>query len=137
MTWTASLLPDDALDPESLVGRMLNPEPEFTAEEVEMHAAPWSYLEPPEPLPLWRVLEQAHKQEAGCVFDHLGNTVLGEPDRYTRAAEIEALRDWLLPEEPAVISDSSPDDPIWARVNERQHLRALLTEQARIARGEP
>jgi hypothetical protein len=52
------------------------------------------------------------------------------------AAEIEALRDWLVPEEPAVISDSSPDDPIWARFNERQRLRALLTKEAAIARGE-
>lgn len=43
----------------------------------------------------------------------------------------------LVPEEPAVISDSSPDDPIWARFNERQRLRALLTKEARIARGQP
>jgi hypothetical protein len=122
MTWTAAIMPDDALPDDSLVGRMLKPEPEFTAEEVEMHAAPWAYLEPPEPLPLWRVMLAAGwKGEAAECW----------------AAEIEALRDWLLPEEPAVISDSAPDDPIWARFNERQRLRDRLTEQARIARGEP
>jgi hypothetical protein len=27
MTWTAALLPDDVLDSDSLVGRILNPEP--------------------------------------------------------------------------------------------------------------
>jgi hypothetical protein len=121
MTWTAAIMADDRLDPDSLVGKILNPEPEFTDEEMEMIAAPWSYLQP---LPLWDVMMFAGNNEPGTPRDAI-------------AAEIEALRDWLLPEEPAVISDSSPDDPIWARFNERQRLRQVLTEQARIARGEP
>ena len=181
MTWTAALLPDDALDLDSLVGRMLKPnatswqewpggecprcgyqdlEIRNTAEhgwatdgdqircrrcglvgwmDVDAEDAcdemfpddyeelPDDWESPPspdtaEPLPLWRVMEHAGMHEPGTPRDAI-------------AAEIEALRDWLLPEDPAVISDSAPDDPIWARFNERQRLRSLLTKQARIARG--
>jgi hypothetical protein len=80
-------------------------------------------LATPEPLPLWRVIAVAGISGPCNQRDII-------------AAEIKALRDWLLPSESAVISDSAPDDPIWARFNERQRLRSLLTEQARIARGE-
>jgi hypothetical protein len=45
--------------------------------------------------PLWEVMEDAHREEAGCVFDHLGNTVLSEPDRFTRAAELRAIAEWI------------------------------------------
>ena len=62
-------------------------------------------------------------------------------DRHGAAAEIEALRDWLLPEESDPWLADSPESmnslAITAMYTERQRLRAALTEQARIARGEP
>jgi hypothetical protein len=56
---------------------------------------------------------------------------------YNVAAEIEAIRDWLVPEE--FVPDLDDDDPkvnhmIYGIVKERQRLHALLTEQALIAR---
>jgi hypothetical protein len=121
MTWTAALLPDDALPPDSLVARMLNPLSDETGTGDV-------FFDPePTPMPLWRLMEKAYV-----------NGEHATPDgRCGTAAVIEALRDWLLPEGPAIVSDSSPDDPIWARWNERQRLRTILTEQARIARAEP
>jgi hypothetical protein len=133
---------DNALDPDSLVGRMIHgwePRPQ-SPEEVaaglrqafrkcieKSFVSPLPVSAPPpatvEPLPLWRLIAVA-RISGPC------------NQRDIIAAEIEALRDWLLPSESAVISDSAPDDPIWARFNERQRLRSLLTEQARIARGE-
>lgn len=141
MTWTADIMPDDALDPDSLVGRMLNPEPEFTAEELEMIAAPWSYLEPP---PLWRAMRRAYDQSsvptalADAAHPETGNCLT---DRYGYAAEIEALRDWLLPEEPEPEPTRTdrlfgPAREAYLRWHERQRLRQLLTEQARIAIGD-
>jgi hypothetical protein len=129
MTWTTALLPDDALDPDSLVGRLLNPS---TKEDLAKST---------EPLPLWRVMEQAHEQEVGTVFDHLGNTVLGEPDRFTRAAEIEALRDWLPDMPPQDLlqqwCDAAACYDLVVVVMVRATMKwvcAQLTEQARVAR---
>lgn len=130
---TAAVMSDDHLDPDSLVGRMLRQsESEYLPNTTEASEPPATV----EPLPLWRVLERAHEQEAGSMIDYLGNTVLGEPDRDTRAAEIEALRDWLLPEEPEPSAyDGRPRYEqrhiIWTH---NRKLRAALTEQARIAR---
>lgn len=52
----------------------------------------------------------------------------------TYAAEIEALADWLVPEEPRVVSDSAPDCPIWAAWNERHKIRLALLAEAERAR---
>ena len=141
MTWTA------ALDPTSLVGQMLNPEPvrpELMAEAQEflddygddfktlaaIERAEQGTPPPttPEPLPLWRVISDAGTSGPCSQRDIL-------------AAEIEALRDWLLPEESDPWLADSPESmnslAITAMYTERQRLRAALTEQARIARGEP
>jgi hypothetical protein len=80
-----------------------------------------------EPLPLWQV-----KMAAGCKPGG------GFSDDWP-AAEIEALRDWLLPEEPEPFTPGLPSDKrwgslLWCAYNERQRLRALLTQQAQVAR---
>ena len=52
-----------------------------------------------------------------------------------------AFRDWLLPEELAPWLADSPESmnslAITTAYNERQRLRTLLTEQARIAESDP
>lgn len=109
---------------------MLNPEPELTAEKVEMIAAPSSYLEP---LPLWRVMDNAGERYLELApLTHSQQRHLLE----VIAAEIEALRDWLLPEEatPLAAVRSDLPFPMIERMDERQRLRQLLTKQARIAR---
>ena len=46
--------------------------------------------------PLWEVMQDAHLNEAGMVlYSNSSQPVLGEPDRFTRAAEIDAVADWL------------------------------------------
>ena len=137
MTWTANIMPDDALDPESLVGRMLRPEPEITAEEAEMIAAPWSYLEPPatvEPMPpLLRAMTVASGQLLDATFGDATSLQCW-------AAEIEALRDWLpdMPP-PDLLQQWCDEAACYDLVMVRRTMdwvRALLTEQAGIARGE-
>lgn len=92
--------------------------------------------------PLWEVMHQAHLDEAGMIRYTTGSQpVLGEPDRFTRAAEIRAVRDWLLPEEPPPHRGMRPGGTNLTYQEtlsvERQHLRALLTAEAdRAERGE-
>ena len=123
MTWTAAIMPDDALPPDSLVGRMLNPLTDETGSgDVILDAQP-------EPLPLWRVMDRARFVAA----------LEDDDDGSLCAAEIEALRDVMLPEEPEPYITAWPDPACFKRYSgweERQRLRALLTQQARIARGE-
>jgi hypothetical protein len=127
MTTAAALLPDDALDLDSLVGRMLRQsESEYlpnTTETSEPQPVAGK-SSATEPLPLWRVIQKAN-YEATQIRD--------EP---SCPAEIEALRDWLLPEEPEPSAyDGRPRYEqrhiIWTH---NRKLRAALTEQARIAR---
>jgi len=78
-------------------------------------------------VPLWKLMERAYVVSG----DH-ANT----DGRCGTAAEIEALRDWLVPLLPYTLSDD--EDPIVSAAKlEGQRLRALLTEQARIARNHP
>ncbi len=91
--------------------------------------------------PLWKVLHQAHLEEAGMVRYITGSEpVLGEPDRFTRAAEIRALRGWLVPEEIEPTGMRPCGDTYSAQSikrGERQRLRALLTAEAdRAEQGE-
>ena len=214
MTWTADIMPDDALDPDSLVGRMLRcddvppVEQEITGDGSGASLPPFSNQprvgEPlplwqewpggecprcgyqdleiqntaehgwatdgdpirccrcglvgwmnvdaedscvetfpddyedlpedwdappsatPEPLPLWRVMDNAGAYIELAPITH-------SQQRHVIAAEIEALRDWLLPERPRPTWPAVLDEQ-WHR---EQRLRARLTEQARIARSEP
>ena len=80
--------------------------------------------------PLWEVLRRAYDVSPPAPVD----ADLDWIDRHGYAAEIRALRDWLVPE------DASPPDgfPLWAATRwlERQRLRALLTTEAdRAERG--
>ena len=121
MTWTAALLPDDALDPTSLVGRMLRPATE------ESSAAE-------KPLPLWQVMYRA--------YDESYPAEIGRPweDTDGYAAEIEALRDYLpdMPPQELITQWEEEEGFTFSEVVRRamDWVRALLTEQARIARGE-
>ena len=120
MTWTAAIMPDDALDPDSLVGRMLRPtvKESLTVEKTVE-----------KPLPLWQAMYRAYDDSYPAEIGRSWE----DTDGY--AAEIEALRDWLVPDEPE--PPSSPHMGSWvnnALWRQRDHLRARLTEQARIAR---
>lgn len=74
--------------------------------------------------PLWQLMFQAYARAP-------------DTDEEGYAAEIEALRDWLVPEEP---EPTYPPGGDWTLTQsyiswqERQRIRALLTEDARIAR---
>ena len=118
MTWTAAIMPDDALDPDSLVGRMLRP----TIKES---------LTVEKPLPLWRRIAVAG---------------ISGPcnQRDIVAAEIEALRDWLLQGDGEVLRNTLIEKGWVTNFNAntlvrliRQHYAALFTEQASIARQPP
>lgn len=144
--WTANIMPDDDLDPDSLVGRMIHgwePRPQ-SPEEVAAGlrqafrkciedgvVSPLLVSEPhpttPEPLPLWRVMERAGMSEPGTPRDAI-------------AAEIDALRDYLpmVPPEEFVEQWANEPSASMASMTARtmEWVCALLTEQARIARGE-
>ena len=95
-------------------------------------------------LPLWRVMRHAYDQSsAPTALADAADPETGDclTDRYGYAAEIEALRDYILPPEPEPWLVDSPESmnsiAVTAMYAERQRLRALLTNEARIARREP
>jgi hypothetical protein len=108
MTWQSRIMPDDALS-NSLVGTMLQ-----LGETGEITGDGSGEALPEIDGPLWKVLSVAYDQSLP--------TNGGWRDQDGYAAEIEALRDWLLPNA--------------ARWYPHRDLYAILTEQARIARGE-
>tara|TARA_R110000868_G_scaffold336226_2_gene597038 strand:- start:462 stop:854 length:393 start_codon:yes stop_codon:yes gene_type:complete len=127
MTWTAALLPDDALDPDSLVGRMLNPEAKpIQWPEVKWQASPLAAEQAPQ------VFDVTLPPPA--TVDTLSLWWAMDLDRWPETYQvIEAVRDWLLPEETEPsFADNAAE---WFGWHERQRLRSLLTKQARIARG--
>jgi hypothetical protein len=84
--------------------------------------------------PLWLAMEEAF----------LAGRQPGFNDRFGYAAEIEAIRDRIVPEEPeptsltGVSSRTSriPHDVfLWCRWDERQRIRARLTAEAEKARA--
>lgn len=88
----------------------------------------------PEREPLWLAMRHAYDQssvpdellESADAYDCL-------TDRYGYAAEIRALRDWLVPKEylpDPPDEDSAIDRRVWDWVSQRQSLRALLTAEA-------
>ena len=85
--------------------------------------------------PLWQVMADAYAKATDSNIRDSALIACGN------AAEIRALRDWLVPEE----SDPSPEGTQadsfaiadWYRWHERQRLRALLTAEAeRAERGD-
>lgn len=76
--------------------------------------------------PLWKVMHRAHND----VGDPFGNAA-----RSAYAAEILAIRDWLVPDES--IEDAPGRFVNGCCLEDRQRLRALLTTEAdRAERGE-
>jgi hypothetical protein len=75
-----------------------------------------------EPLALWQVKMAAGCKPGGGFFNDWP------------AAEIEAVRDWLLPDEHLTPMLPGGYDETRTRWEERQRLRALLTQQAQVAR---
>lgn len=160
MTWTPKIMPDDA--PElagSLVGSMLkaeqansNPTPNdlpIRSSDVspELIADAMAFMQEYDDdfkalavmvkagQPLWQVMYQAYEDEPIPLDGDLDVC-----NGISYAAEIEALRDWLVPDEPEPVDlvrdQSRTASTAWQRWDERMDLRNRLTEQARIARGE-
>lgn len=79
--------------------------------------------------PLWDVMRTAYDAAPPAPMDADNNWTV----RRGYAAEIRALRDWLVPEEPLYDGDQR-----WElERGERQRLRALLTTEAdRAERGD-
>jgi hypothetical protein len=136
MTWTAAVMSDDHLDPDSLVGRMLRCDdvpPVFPDDGSSLPVLAEDVLSA-EPLPLWLVMARAEAKERGSD----AYLPLNFSSRCIKAwaPVIEALADWLLPD-----SDALAIDELAAAQQHLRHAlewqRARLTEQARIARGEP
>lgn len=138
MTWTAAIMDDGSLDPDSLVGRMLRcddvprVEQEITGDGSGTSLPPFSNQPRVcEPLPLWLAMARA---EAMVIGSHAS-----EPNQFSGgtikrlAPVIEAVANWLLPD-----SDALPIDELAAAQQHIRHaLRVRLTEQVRIARSEP
>ena len=146
MTWTAAIMPDDALPPDCLVGRMLRPAVDDVTWDspkgVKMTGCritnaegepimEISFDSEPTPLPLWRVMQYAGE---GAWLES------SYQEGQAQAAQIEALRDWLPDMPPQQIIDQwcrEYGDMDYTKVRRTMDcLRALLTEQARIARGD-
>lgn len=143
MTWTASVMPDDALDPDSLVGRMIHgwePRPQ-SPEEVAAGlrqafrkcikdgvVSPLPVSEPPpatlELLPLWLAMARAEAKESGSQASQAHQFSRGYIQAW--APVILALRDWLFPSGP----------PMFGTEIRVGHIYNQLTKEAAIARGE-
>jgi len=123
--WEVDVMDDAALDPDSLVGRMRNVKPTSNESQIR-NPEPLPPMEAP--LPLWRAMEKSGMNEPGSPRDAI-------------AAEIEALRDVMLPEEPAMhIPNPVAADDLsqWAIQlalhRQRREFREYLTKQAQLAR---
>ena len=141
LTWSHETLPDSALDPESLVGRVLasqDVQPEAVehaiafAEEHDGGLRTLATIEKAE-IPLWRTMHVSYWVESGTEVDEKW------PPAWPRcyAAEIEAIRDYITPDSDSPSGEDWPDAYYrlrYAKWERDQEIRALLTEQARIAR---
>ena len=83
--------------------------------------------------PLWEVMTQARYNSEGARLASI---------RHATAAEIRAVRDWLVPEEPPPHRGMRPGGTNLTYQEtlsvKRQRLRALLTAEAdRAEKGEP
>lgn len=153
MTWHAAEMPDDALPPDSLVGRLLNPEPEcddvppvFPEDGSTLPVLTEEVLAASEraglPLCLWQIL-------APVLDDYICEALRASDDpdavqepEYPACRQevfdvIEAVRDYIAPESEPPSGADWPDAYYrmrCAKWERDQEIRALLTEQARIAR---
>ena len=124
MSWQSTIMPDDA--PElagSLVGTMLQGDTGNSKPSPNQRQIRSSGESPAETQagPLWRLMSAAYDQSL--------------PRGY--AAEIQALRDWLLPDAPRPVDPLTPQEAdALIRWDERMELRCILTRQAGLARGE-
>lgn len=152
MTWTAAIMPDDALPRDCFVGRMLNPEPEcddvppvFPEDGSSLPVLTEDVLAASEraELPLWPHDAPALWEKMAMCWSAAPTGSLSRRDRDAIAAEIEALRDHMArevdkPLRSTLISKGWVDDfnaDTLVRLIQR-HYSSYLTEQARIARGE-
>jgi hypothetical protein len=122
MTWTAKTMPDDQVDPASLVGGMLQVEQQSDSAPSAGNAQPQIVG-----IPLCIKMFRAYWQH-------------DETGQERMAHALDVVCDWLVPEamEPSAYEDGDGiPSAKWIRWHERKRLRELLTEQARIARGEP
>jgi hypothetical protein len=125
MTWQSKIMPDDA--PElvgSLVGSMLKAEPPNS--NPTPNDLPIRSSEQP---PLCAAMADAY-------YGYDENTAVAN----AMACAVDVARDWLTPEEQNPYPGLPPQNRFqWFRLGywqARQDIRALLTEQACIARGE-
>jgi hypothetical protein len=115
MTWVAKIMPDDQLDPASLVGGMLQVE-----QQQEITGDGSGEALPEMDGPLWEAMAVALAKAAGvvvCPAELVGTGAAGG-----MAEVMDALRDWLFLQT--------------CHTTHALEVRDLLTEQARIARGE-
>jgi hypothetical protein len=68
--------------------------------------------------PLWQVMHNAYSSAAGSPT---------EGPNY--AAELRAIADWLVPEEPMIVEGGRSYEQAWL-VSERERLRRLLLDEA-------
>jgi hypothetical protein len=131
--WLAAVMPLDATDPDSLVGRMLGvgEVPPVLPEDGSSLPVLTEDVLNGEPLPLWRVMQEAYDTAPRVCMNQEG---------HCHAAEIEAVRDWLptVPSREFLVSLGLADrqEPAQIARCTIEWLRGLLTQQARIARGE-
>jgi hypothetical protein len=129
MSWKPELMPDHALEPDSLVGRMLKVE--------ELEAPAQEPIPAPQPeAPLWKRMHHAACTAGG--YPLAGSCI---------AAQILMLADQIVPETPEPSRDDldglRPDGKLaraieWERWSVRQQIRQALAAEARKADlGEP
>ena len=132
MSWQSTIMPDDA--PElagSLVGTMLQGDTGNSKPSPNQRQIRSSGESPAETQagPLWWLMRAAYYQSLH------GADIWRDQDGY--AAEIQALRDWLLPDAPRPVDPLTPQEAdALIRWDERMELRCILTRQAGLARGE-
>lgn len=86
--------------------------------------------------PLWRVMQEVFANDVGEIDDGYG-TIFGDPDHTTWAAELRAVADWLVPEEPNLTREEAAELVLWSEWMARIRLRdRLLAEAARAEAGE-
>jgi hypothetical protein len=73
--------------------------------------------------PLWQAMQYAY---AKWVKERTANQA---DDRYGYAAELRAIADWLVPEEPMIVEGGRSYEQAWL-VSERERLRRLLLDEA-------